>query len=84
MTGYGSREELMGEIRGDRGGPRCLPHRRSATWRGCRSQQSLQPVDSLLIERGVDFGDLYSREAVLAFSADSRLQCMPVGDLADR
>ena len=42
-------------------------------------QQVLQPVDSMLIERGVDFGDLYSRDAVLAFSAESRLQCMPVG-----
>ena len=42
-------------------------------------QEVLQPVDSLLLERGVDFGDLYSRDAVLAFSAESRLQCMPVG-----
>lgn len=39
----------------------------------------LQPVDQLLVERGVDFGDLYSRDSVLAFSAESRLQCMPVG-----
>lgn len=38
-----------------------------------------QPVDELLDERGVDFGDGYSRDALQAFSADSRLQCMPYG-----
>jgi multiple sugar transport system substrate-binding protein len=36
-----------------------------------------QPVDDLLDERGVDFGDSYSRDALLAFSQDNRLQCMP-------
>lgn len=36
-----------------------------------------QPVDELLDERGVDFGDGYSRDALLAFSANDRLQCMP-------
>jgi multiple sugar transport system substrate-binding protein len=38
-----------------------------------------QPVDSLLDERGVDFGDAYSRDAITAFSSDNRLQCMPYG-----
>ncbi len=38
-----------------------------------------QPVDELLDERGVDFGDDYSRDALQAFSADDRLQCMPYG-----
>lgn len=37
------------------------------------------PVDELLDERGVDFGDGYSRDALQAFSADNRLQCMPYG-----
>jgi len=36
-----------------------------------------QPVDELLDERGVDFGDGYSRDALQAFSVDDRLQCMP-------
>lgn len=36
-----------------------------------------QPVDELLDERGVNFGDGYSRDALQAFSADDRLQCMP-------
>lgn len=35
------------------------------------------PVDELLDERGVEFGDQYSRAAVEAFSAERRLQCMP-------
>lgn len=38
-----------------------------------------QPVDTLLDERGVDFGDDYSRDGLEAFSADDRLQCMPYG-----
>ena len=38
-----------------------------------------QPVDELLDERGVAFGDDYSRDALQAFSADDRLQCMPYG-----
>jgi multiple sugar transport system substrate-binding protein len=38
-----------------------------------------QPVDTLLDERGVDFGDDYSRDGLEAFSIDDRLQCMPYG-----
>lgn len=38
-----------------------------------------QPVDELLDERGVNFGDGYSRDGLQAFSADNRLQCMPYG-----
>ena len=38
-----------------------------------------RPVDTLLDERGVDFGDVYSRDALEAFSSDNRLQCMPYG-----
>lgn len=37
----------------------------------------IQPVDALLGERGVDFGDGYQREGMTAFSADLSLQCMP-------
>ncbi len=42
-------------------------------------QELTQPVDTLLDERGVDFGDGYSRDALQAFSSDDRLQCMPYG-----
>ena len=41
--------------------------------------QVTQPVDQLLDDRGVDFGDGYSRNAIQAFSVDDRLQCMPYG-----
>jgi multiple sugar transport system substrate-binding protein len=44
-----------------------------------QEQKLTQPVDALLDARGVDFGDGYSRDALQAFSADDRLQCMPYG-----
>jgi multiple sugar transport system substrate-binding protein len=44
-----------------------------------QDERLTQPVDVLLDERGVDFGDGYSRDALQAFSADDRLQCMPYG-----
>jgi multiple sugar transport system substrate-binding protein len=37
----------------------------------------VQPVDALLAERKVDFGDGYARTGLEAFSADAALQCMP-------
>jgi multiple sugar transport system substrate-binding protein len=40
-------------------------------------EQRIQPVDALLEERRIDFGDGYQRDALEAFSADSALQCMP-------
>ncbi|WP_344733393.1 extracellular solute-binding protein [Nocardioides fonticola] len=36
-----------------------------------------KPVDELLDERNVDFGDGYSRDAIEGFSDDRKLQCMP-------
>jgi multiple sugar transport system substrate-binding protein len=36
-----------------------------------------QPVDELLDERGVSFGDDYSRDALQAFAQDNSLACMP-------
>lgn len=40
-------------------------------------QRLVQPVDRLLEERGVTFGDRYQRLGLEAFSADEALQCMP-------
>ncbi len=37
------------------------------------------PLLELLDERGVDYGDGYAREALLSFSLDDDLQCMPYG-----
>lgn len=39
---------------------------------------AVAPVDELLAERGVVFGDTYVRLGLEAFSAEQRLQCMPV------
>lgn len=38
-----------------------------------------QPIDELLDARGVSFGDDYKRDAIGAFSSQTRLQCMPYG-----
>ncbi|WP_161962278.1 extracellular solute-binding protein [Nocardioides speluncae] len=42
-----------------------------------QTEELTQPVDELLDERGVDFGDGYQRGALLAFSGNNALQCMP-------
>jgi multiple sugar transport system substrate-binding protein len=51
-----------------------LPQRDLASF---MDQDLVQPVDELLDERGVNFGDDYSRDALNAFAADDALQCMP-------
>ncbi len=38
-----------------------------------------QPLGDLLDARGIDFADLYKRDAIQAFSYDNDLQCMPYG-----
>lgn len=38
---------------------------------------TVQPVNELLGQRGLQFGDSYQRSGLEAFSADSALQCMP-------
>lgn len=37
----------------------------------------LRPVDELLDERGVPFGDTYARDALEAFASDNSLTCIP-------
>ncbi|TQL67174.1 multiple sugar transport system substrate-binding protein [Nocardioides albertanoniae] len=44
---------------------------------GFAEDKRIQPVDTLLEARNVDFGDKYSREAMEDFSVDRRLECMP-------
>jgi multiple sugar transport system substrate-binding protein len=39
--------------------------------------QRVEPVDSYLDARAVDIGDVYSRDALEAFSSEHHLQCMP-------
>lgn len=42
------------------------------------ARKEVRPLDELLGEREVDFGDGFQRDALEAYSADNRLQCMPV------
>lgn len=42
-----------------------------------RARDLNRPVDELLDERDVDFGDGYARDSIEGFSLDRRLQCMP-------
>jgi multiple sugar transport system substrate-binding protein len=41
--------------------------------------QEIQPIDQLLDERGVDFGDSYPRSTLTAFAVDNTLTCLPYG-----
>lgn len=41
------------------------------------SEGRVQPVDGLLEERGIDFGDSYERLGLEAMAANASLQCMP-------
>ncbi len=47
------------------------------------TEQTIQPVDELLSQRRIDFGDGYYREGLQGFSDQSRLQCMPTDVSAD-
>ncbi len=50
---------------------------RQATLPSLVADDRVQPVDELLEQRGVQFGDNYQRLGLEAFAADSALQCMP-------
>ena len=42
-----------------------------------KADDRVQPVDELLEQRGVQFGDSYQRIGLEAFAGDAALQCMP-------
>jgi multiple sugar transport system substrate-binding protein len=54
-----------------------LASRRYLPW--LMQHQTIQPVDQLLDERGVDFGDSYPRSTLTAFAVDNALTCLPYG-----
>ena len=75
-----SHDAMAADLRGSTGPGQDLPDvfmvsRADLSW--LQQQHLTQPVDNLLDERGVDFGDGYARDSLEAFSADNRLQCMP-------
>jgi multiple sugar transport system substrate-binding protein len=54
-----------------------LVSRRYLPW--MLQNQAIQPIDQLLDERGVDFGDSYPRGTLTAWAVDNRLTCLPYG-----
>ena len=44
---------------------------------GLAAADQVQPVDQMLEQRGIEFGDSYQRLGLEAFSAEQALQCMP-------
>ena len=54
-----------------------LAPRRDLLW--LNQQQVIQPIDQLLDDRGVDFGDDYPRSTLTSFGLDNRLDCLPYG-----
>ncbi|MDN4160057.1 extracellular solute-binding protein [Nocardioides abyssi] len=78
LRSWDDREDLADALRAGGKVPDVfLTSRRDLRW--LVEEGLTQPVDELLDERGTEFGDNYSRDALRAFSADTRLQCMPYG-----
>ncbi|WP_237089659.1 ABC transporter substrate-binding protein [Nocardioides dokdonensis] len=78
VESWSDRDALDDALRAGEASPDVfLASRRDLTF--LRSEGYSTPVDELLDERSVEFGDGYSRDALEAFSADTRLQCMPFG-----
>jgi multiple sugar transport system substrate-binding protein len=74
---YGSHDELMAAL--DEGDvPDVFMVSRSDLAK-LEEDELTRPIGTLLDDRGVDFGDGYSRAALEAFAADRDLQCMPYG-----
>jgi multiple sugar transport system substrate-binding protein len=80
LRSWSTHQEMMADLRAGGDSASQLPDifmvtRDDLAW--LQREHLTQPVDELLDERGLDFGDGYSRDALEAFSADNRLQCMP-------
>lgn len=77
----GAADALTAESRLDRafdaGAPPDLFLTRQTELPSLLADGRVQPVDELLEERGVQFGDKFQRLGLEAFAADSALQCMP-------
>jgi multiple sugar transport system substrate-binding protein len=78
IKGWPDRATMRAEVEGGTALPDVfMASRADLSW--LLENKYTQPVDELLDERGVEFGDTYSRDALEALSADDRLQCMPYG-----
>lgn len=61
----------------DAGHPPDLFLTRQTTLPELKADDRVQPVDQLLEQRGVQFGDSYQRLGLEGFAGDAALQCMP-------
>ena len=78
LRSWASHDSLLADVKNGVEVPDVfLASRSDLAW--LRDKKITQPVDDLLDERGVNFGDDYSRDALQAYSVDNRLQCMPFG-----
>lgn len=75
LRAWGSRREAVRALRTGDLPDVFMVNRRDLGW--FLERERTQPVDELLDERGVNFGDDYSRAALNSFAADNALQCMP-------
>jgi multiple sugar transport system substrate-binding protein len=77
IKSYPTHEDLMAALSGGKAPDVFLTAREDLA--ALESNKLNQPIGGLLDDRGVDFGDGYSRPALEAFSQDRQLQCMPYG-----
>lgn len=78
LVTWANREEMRADLESGKTVPDVfLAPRGDLGW--LQADQLIRPVDDLLDERGVDFGDGYARDSLQAFSAADRLQCLPYG-----
>jgi len=76
---YASHDDLLHEVEdGGSGAPDVFMIQRGDLAR-LVVKRAVRPVDEPLVQRGMDFGDDYSRDAILALSANNHLMCMPYG-----
>ena len=69
---------MMADLRSGAAAPDVfIASRRDLLW--LNQHQAIQPIDQLLDDRGVDFGDAYPRSTLTAFGSDNRLSCLPYG-----
>ena len=76
VTAWPTDTAMMADLR--RGVPApdvFLAPRRDLSW--LNQHEVIQPIDQLLDDRGVDFGDDYPRSTLTAFGVDNRLDCLP-------
>jgi multiple sugar transport system substrate-binding protein len=79
VRGYATHEQAVAAVREEteKGTPPDLFEMDSDDLPGLVADKSVQPVDDLLTDRRVDFGDGFTRFSLETFSDDSALQCMP-------